>query len=104
MSREAATHAHRPLNPRLEAAYALSLLIYHSCAAQHSAATAVANDGQNQISIRFSHDSNRGDDSILTLHNSIRIVYDSILIRCRIFIDLIQDMRNFSKSRHIRDK
>jgi len=85
MSREAATHARRPFNPRLETAYALSLLIYHSRVAQHSAAAAVTNDGHNQISIRFNHDSNRCDDSISTLHNSIQIVCDSILIRCRIY-------------------
>ena len=42
-----------------------------------------ASDGPNQIAIRFSRDVDRVDDSIRykTLHDSIQVVCDSILIR-----------------------
>jgi len=53
-------------------------------------------DGQNQIAIRFNRDLNHIDSLIQTLHHSVEVFYDSILIRFRNFSDLLQQKRDIS--------
>jgi len=53
-------------------------------------------DGQNQIAIRFNRDLSRVDDSIRTLRDSIQV-----MIRFRIFSDLIHETRDFVENRDI---